>query len=418
MYFFIKTLGCKLNRYDSDQLSEALKKINLQETEKSNEADLLIINSCTVTNNADHKSRQAISSLVKINPHARIIVMGCGTKNNKTQFQNVDLISNDQAEIISFVKTREDKHQTVDRLEKNKHHSTLNFQSPINYRTRANIKIQTGCENYCSYCIIPFTRGSSESILKNDILKEITEKEKIGFKEIIITGINIGAYGASLTTKPNENKLAELLIEILEKTKIPRIRLSSIGPQYFNPKLIQVLKNPRICQHLHLSIQSASNTVLKRMNRSYSIESVIELSEELRKIIPDIALTSDIIVGFPEENGTEHLETLENLQKIKLMKTHLFPYSIRKKTVAATMRQIPNTIKIERKKSLEKIALQMRLDFIKNQIGKEKLVLFEQKNKQGLWEGYTDNYIRIKIKSENDFKNQIKKIILTGKNII
>lgn len=407
-----------MNRYDSDKLAEELLSLGIAQTEKIEDADFLIVNSCTVTNSADHKSRQAITHLKRQAPNSKVIVMGCGTKSDAEQFskkKEVDLVSGEQGEILKFiVKAVSCEPQASREKLLTAHGSWLTASS----RTRANIKIQNGCDNYCSYCIIAFVRGDSESVPTEEIIEEILEKERQGFQEIVLTGINIGAYGASLTTKPEENTLEELLEEILEKTTIPRIRLSSIGPQYFTDKLIQTLKNPRICQHLHLSIQSCSNEVLKKMNRPYTIESVIKLAKKLKKHMPDIALTSDIITGFPEESDKNHQETLKNIQKIKLMKTHLFPYSVRKGTVAAKMQQVPHQIKMQRKKDLSKIAEKMRSEFIDQQTGKTKKVLFEIKNKKGLWEGYTDNYTRVQIESKKNLENRILEIEISKENVI
>lgn len=435
MKFYIKTLGCKLNRYDSDQLAHRLIENGLINSEDAQETDFIVVNSCTVTNSADHKSRQAITNLKKQSPNAKVIVMGCGTKSNARQFQEkteVDFVSGEQEKIMEYVEKAmslkkiplegdtggvQPQGKQIDDFSQ----STNTPQPPqgdSGTRTRTNIKVQNGCDNYCSYCIIAFVRGDSESLPSKEIIQEIKQKETEGFQEIVITGINIGAYGAPLTTQVQKNTFAELLEEILEKTKIPRIRLSSIGPQYFNDKLIHVLKNPRICQHLHLSIQSCSNTVLKRMNRPYTVEDVIELAKKLREKIPDIALTSDIITGFPEETDAEHHETLANLEKINLMKTHIFPYSVRQGTAAAKMKQVPHKIKMERKKDLAKLAKKMRKDFLNKQVGKTKKVLFELKNKKGLWEGYTDNYIRVQISSEENLENKIRTIQLTKENVL
>lgn len=394
-----------MNYHDSEELADKLVQAGFLQTEKVEEADFVIVNTCTVTHSADRKSRQSVMHLKKLNPETKVIVMGCGVEVNAGHFKEkgeVGLVSNEMGEIVRYIIKNYELRITNNKKE------TENLQS----RTRTNIKIQTGCDNYCSYCIIPFARGKSESIPENKIIAEIQKKEKLGFKEIIITGINIGAYGASLTTKAEENTFAKLLNNLLIQTNIPRIRLSSIGPQYFSDELIEMLTNPRICQHLHLSIQSGSNAVLKRMNRTYTIESVIELAEKLRIKIPEIALTSDIIVGFPEETEQEFEESLENLEKIKLMKTHIFPYSVRKGTVATGMKQIEHKVKMERKQRLNEIAKKMRNDFIESQIGKSKKVLFELRNKNGLWEGYTDNYIRVGIESEENLENKIREIKL------
>ena len=329
MNVYIKTLGCKLNQYDSGKLLELLEENEIKTTNNPENAKVIIINTCTVTHSADHKSRQSIAHLKKFSPTAKVVIMGCGAEIDAEQYKKrkeVDLVSNNEEKIIKYIKTKSSELKATRKSKINKQHNEVNElwnRSKNNKRTRAIIKIQNGCENFCSYCIIPFTRGHSINVSEEEIINEIKKKENQGSQEIVITGINIGAYGAPKTTEPNKNRLTDLLKLILEQTNIPRIRLSSIGPQYFTDKLIQTINNPRICQHLHLSIQSGSNNVLKKMNRPYSIDSVIELVLKIRKQIPDIAITSDVIVGFPEETDTDFAETLQNLKKIKLAKTRI-----------------------------------------------------------------------------------------------
>lgn len=267
-------------------------------------------------------------------------------------------------------------------------------------RSRALVQIQDGCDNFCTYCIIAPARGRSKSHSKTEIIEEINDRIKDGYNEVVLTGINIGAYGASTTKKPDESKFAELLEQILSKTDIQRIRLSSLGPEYFSDGLFEVLKNPRICRHIHLSIQSGSDTVLEKMRRQYIAKDVENIIKRLKKDVSDIAITTDIIVGFPEETDKEFKETLDFVKRNKLSKVHVFPYSIRKGTLAAEMGQISPVIKQKRAKILQKEADKCRNEFIKGQIGKYVSVLWEGKQ-----EGLTDNYIRVQTKGHNEIRS-------------
>jgi len=278
-------------------------------------------------------------------------------------------------------------------------------------RARALVQIQDGCDNYCAYCAIAAARGRSKSHAAEDIIAEVHRYEKQGFTEVMLTGINIGAYGASSTKKPEENKLAELLEQILDETKIQRIRLGSLGPQYFSEKLFQILQNSRICRHIHLSIQSGSDSVLKRMGRRYSVEDVERVIKRLQKNIPGVAVTTDIIVGFPEEMEAEFKETLDFVKRNKLAKIHVFPYSVRPNTLAAKMKQVPENVKKERAKKLEKFGLELRRQFIQSQLGKAASVLWRKELKPGLWEGLTDNYLKIVKKGDMKRRSLAREVI-------
>lgn len=392
MKISLKMTGCKNNRYELDQVLLWCAK-NGVEIVSDYEADFCVINTCTVTHVADKKSRQLIRktknrSRIKSGTSLKTIVFGCGARMQKEMFEKireVDYLVSDLSSVIDFLEEQLAIHpEGVQAL------ALLHDMDDIS-RSRALVQIQDGCENFCTYCIIARARGASKNRSTDEIINEINQHIKNGFNEIVLTGINIGAYGASKTTKPGESRLAGLLTEILDKTDIQRIRLSSMGPQYFSDKLFEILKNPRICRHIHLSIQSGSDTVLKRMNRFYTAADVGQIIRRLKKDIPGIAITTDIIVGFPEETDEEFEETLDFVKRNNLAKAHVFPYSIRKDTLAAKMEQVPNNVKKQRAKKLQLLADEQRKEFIENQIGKKVSVLWEKED-----EGLTDNYIRIK----------------------
>ena len=392
--------GCKNNRYELDQVILWCAKNNVEITE-DNEADFCIINTCTVTHVADKKSRQLIRKTKNANPTLKTIVFGCAARMQKEEFEKikeVDYLLPDLPAVIRFL----GRHRGLENPRflpgRRAGFPTRDDATPT--RSRALVQIQDGCDNFCSYCIIAKARGQSKSRPVNRIIDEINQHIKNGFNEVVLTGINIGAYGCSRTIKPEESRLAELLEQILKKTDIQRIRLSSLGPQYFNEKLFKILKNPRICRHIHLSIQSGSDSVLKRMKRYYTIKQAEEIISHLKKDIPGIAITTDIIVGFPEETDKEFQETVNFVKRNALAKVHVFPYSSRSGTLAAKMNQVPDEIKKKRTKTLQKIADDCRKEFIKSQIGKKASVLWEHQT-----EGLTDNYIRVRIKTPHSIRS-------------
>ena len=392
MKISLKMTGCKNNRYELDQVLLWCTKNGVEIT-SDDEADFCVINTCTVTHVADKKSRQLIRKTKNSNSNLKTIVFGCGARMQKEMFEKVGEVDYLVSDLDAVLELLEKQLNTS--IEGAIGQSRLQNMGDIS-RSRALVQIQDGCENFCTYCIIARARGASKNRPIDEIIKEVNQHIKNGFNEVVLTGINIGAYGASKTTKPEESRLAELLETILQKTDIQRIRLSSMGPQYFSDKLFDILKNPRICRHIHLSIQSGSDSVLKRMNRYYTAIDVEQIIERLKKDIPGIAITTDIIVGFPEETDEKFEETLDFVKRNKLAKVHVFPYSIRKDTLAAKMEQVPDDIKKQRAKKLQSLADEQRREFIESQIGKKVSVLWERED-----EGLTDNYIRIRIKEKN-----------------
>lgn len=380
-------MGCKANRYESDRLKENLSDralITDAEVCDFKDADMIIVNTCTVTHVADRKSRQAISHLKKLYPGAIVVVFGCGANIDPKGYKklpNVDHVFTERAEIEKL----------VDKLNDGCEHSSL----PAN-RTRALVKIQDGCNNFCSYCIVPYARGRERSKPYFEILDEINKLIDKGFKEIVLTGINIGAYNH------NNLNIADLIELILNETSVERLRLSSIEPQNFTEKFFKLFENPRFCPHLHISLQSGCDKILKSMNRRYSTKDYANLVNRLREVSPNISITTDVIVGFPGETEGLFNETINFVRKIGFSKIHIFPYSKRKGTIAA---DFPDQINDETKKKrcafLNEIEKQMRRDFYEK--NKENIAeLLVEKNENGFAVGFTKNYLKTRVKGNFD----------------
>lgn len=385
MKIVLKTMGCKANRYESDKLKDDLSEIALiadAEVCDFKDASMIIVNTCTVTHVADRKSRQAISHLKKLYPSAIVVVFGCGANVDPKGYKklpNVDHVFTERSEIEAL----------VNRINDGCEHSNL----PAN-RTRALIKIQDGCNNFCSYCIVPYARGREKSKPHFEIIEEVNDKVNKGYKEIVITGINIGAYNH------NNLNIADLIELILNETKVERLRLSSIEPQNFTEKFFKLFENSRFCPHLHISLQSGCDKILKSMNRRYKTEDYEKLVNRLREVSPKISITTDVIVGFPGETEGLFNETVNFVKKIGFSKIHIFPYSKRKGTIAADMSdQIDEEIKKERCAFLSEIEKQMRSDFYYKNKGDEADLLVE-KNTDGFAVGFTKNYLKTRIKGD------------------
>lgn len=389
-----------MNFLDSERIENILSKRGF-EISNDDQFDIAIVNTCTVTDSADKKCRKEIRNLAK--KSKIVLITGCSVKVeniNDLKTPKNTFICKDISEISAFFDENFANQENEEDFSKN-------FE-----RTRKFIEIQNGCDTYCSYCIIPFARGSSFSREKNEIIAEIKKAEEKGFKEIVLTGINLAAWGSDNTNKPQNSKFSHLLNEILKETDIERIRISSIGPEFIDNDFFKIFKNERICDHLHISIQSGSREILKKMKRGHSLEEIYFLVENARKVRKDVALTTDIIVGFPSESDKNFQESISLAKNLKLAKIHVFPYSIRKGTAAGEMQnQIPENIKKERADFLRKIGKNLRENFINSNLKKYKEVLFENSES-----GFTTNYIRVK--STLAGENEIKKIKLNKDNII
>lgn len=391
MKIVVKTLGCKANRYESDKIQDVFGKKNyvadIQQYGLDN-ADIILINTCTVTHVADRKSRQALSHLKKEFPSAKTIIFGCGANTRREDYKNLPNVD-------YVVQKREDLYKLLEKLSKD-FPETCHTADLLENRTRSLIKIQDGCNNFCTYCIIPYARGREKSVSLKQILKETQEKIANGYKEIVLTGINIGMW------KDEGKDLAGLIETILSETDLFRLRLSSIEPQNYSDKFFELFQNKRFCPHLHVSLQSGSATILKSMNRHYDKALFTSMVESLRQAAPEIGITTDVIIGFPEETQQLFEETIEYIQKMQFSKIHIFPYSKREGTIAASMEnQIPYETKKARCAQMAEIEKKMREQFYKNHLGTTQEVLIEAIDEKGIGKGFTPNYIKTHINLED-----------------
>lgn len=394
MTFYINTLGCKVNTYESNVINELLKEIGY--IEDKNNPDIIIINTCTVTNTADNKSLKAIKHAINQNPKV-IVVMGCLSQNtidNLLPLKEISIIvgNRNKTKIPTYIEQfLKDKKQIIDilSLEKN----TFETMELHNFnKTRAFVKIQDGCNNYCSYCIIPYTRGNVCSKNPTLVLEEIKNLIKNGHKEIVLTGIHTGHYGSEL----KNYTFASLLKDILKIEGLKRLRISSIEMNEITDEILELLKNnPTLVSHFHIPIQSGSNEILKKMNRKYNKYEFIQKIEKLRNIRPDISITTDLIVGFPGETDELFNETLETLKQINFSKIHVFPYSKRKGTPAAEMpNQIKEEVKKQRVHQVLELSKQMEINYMKQFVNK-KITFLPEVKKDNSYIGHTGNYLNI-----------------------
>lgn len=389
------TLGCKVNTYESEYILSCFKDKGYEIT--NDIADIYIVNTCSVTNMSDAKSRKVIHRLVRENKNSVIVVMGCMIEANKDiKLDGVSIIigNKDKAKVVelveAYLKDREQKRLLYENFD-----STFEdmFITNMESRHRAFVKIEDGCENFCSYCIIPYTRGRVRSKNPDTVIKEITTLVKNGYKEVVLTGIHTGHYGSDI-----ETSFPELLKEIVKIEGLERLRISSIEITELNDEFLNVLKNNSvIVSHLHIPLQAGSDKILASMNRKYLTPYFLDKVEKIREIRPDISLTTDVIVGFPGETEEDFLDTINFCKKIKFTKIHVFPYSRRKGTKADLMdEQIPENIKKERVKRLIDVSNNLEKEYLDSFISKTVSVLIEE-DKDGYSIGHTGNYLKVKI---------------------
>lgn len=374
-------------------------------------ADIYIINTCTVTNMADKKSRQMLRRVKEINPEAILVAVGCYAQVAKEKLEQIPEI-----DLILGINEKNDIAKYVEQASKNTYVSDVLHQTEfldfgdVTYteKTRAVIKVQDGCNQFCSYCIIPYARGRIRSRKPESVIKEITDVAKEGIKEVVITGIHIASYGKDFNT---EYRLIDLLEEIQKVDGIQRIRLGSLEPTLITEEFVTRLKKlSKICDHFHLSLQSGCNETLKRMNRKYTTDQFRHVVELLRNAYPEVHLTTDVIVGFPGETEEEFNKTYEFLKEIKFYKMHVFKYSPRSGTVAAKMpNQIDGNIKEERSNKLIELSDENEKEYNQKYIGKEVEVLLEEREGEYL-KGHTTNYMVVKMKTNENLENTIQKV--------
>ena len=397
MKIVVYNLGCKVNQYECDSLVKALQDKGHDVKEDLEFADAYILNTCAVTNEAERKSRQCIERCLKFNKDAKIYVCGCASQNNQKQFLEKDNVqyvigtANKMSLVDSFEKQGENIQEMPTEYEDD-------FTPSIN-RTRAYIKVQDGCNRFCTYCLIPYVRGRSRSRQIESVKAECERLAKLT-KEIVITGIDLSFYGKDINTSFVE------LIKALKDVDC-RIRLGSLEVSLITDELLTALKELKaFCPQFHLSLQSGSDTVLKRMNRHYTTKEFKAEVDLIRKYFKDAAISTDIIFGFPKESDEEFKETLAFMEEIGFMQVHIFPYSKREGTVAAKLAQVDGNIKKQRCKEAEALALRLKQEYLTSMLGKELEVLIEEKH-GNYFEGYSREYIRVKI--EDAKLNQIVK---------
>lgn len=409
------TLGCRVNSYESEAMAEKFIKEGYEVVSFDDFSDVYVINTCTVTNMGDKKSRQMIGRARRHNPEAIIAVVGCYSQiasDEIAQIEGVDVVlgSRNKGDIVYWVnRAREESKQVVevkDVLKNNKFEQLA--ISEYQDKTRAFLKIQDGCNRFCSYCLIPFARGGVCSKEPQKILKEVKELSKNGFKEIILSGVHTASYGVDLEGNWD---LVKILEEINRIEGIERIRIGSIDPTFFTEGVIERICNlEKMCPHFHLSLQSGCDATIRRMNRKYTAQEYKDVVENLRKYMKDVSITTDIIVGFPGESNIEFEATYEFLKGIKLSKMHIFKYSKRTGTKAAEMPfQVDGLIKEERSKKLIELNNALEVEFMERFLGREMRVLYEEaiSGKENTYVGYTENYIKVITESDENLEGKI-----------
>lgn len=412
--FSILTLGCKVNQYESEAMSELFESRGYRQVENDDFSDVYIVNTCTVTNLSDRKSRQFIRKSKKNNPNSVVAVVGCYSQVSPEEvksIEGVDVVvgTTERNRIVDLIEESKKNNEKINIVKDLKNvrefANTTNFDS--NNRTRAYMKVQDGCNRFCTYCIIPFARGPIRSRTIEDSVREARTLADRGFKEIVLTGIHIGSFGMDL----GDMRLIDLIEAIAEVDGIERIRLSSVEPIIITDDFMErAVKTGKLCDHFHLSLQSGSNNILKAMNRRYTREDYIEKANIIRKYMPHAGLTTDIIVGFPGESQEDFEDSMKIVKEVGFSRIHVFKYSKRKNTRAAVMKnQIDGNVKKERSEKLIALGEEYQEIFERENMKTTQSVLFEEKH-DGVYYGYTTNYIRVKAKSEEDLTNKIKKV--------
>lgn len=394
MKFNIITLGCKVNSYESNFMKEALVKNGFSFCNLNEKCDILILNTCTVTDTSDKKSLKEVRRLKRENPNAILVVCGCSVQNDKTKYDNLGiniLMGNiNKSNIVSIIEKYLDDKTPVEYVAKTRDLPFENMEVDISDHTRAYIKIEDGCDNFCSYCIIPFVRGKKRSKDFSLVLREVQHLANNGYKEIVLTGIDTGGY------ESNGKDLTDLICEMSKINGIERIRQSSIEITQINDKFIEELKNnKKICDHIHIPLQSGSDSILKLMNRKYDLKYFFDKIDMIRSVRPDISITTDVIVGFPGETEEMFLETMQTCKKVNFSKIHAFPYSERKGTKASMMDgKVPESVKHERVKKLLELSDSLEKSYYDKFKGKKLDVLIEEVNEFGS-KGHTSNYLMV-----------------------
>ena len=399
----VDSLGCKLNQAEMEHLAFQLGQAGYRLVDTAAEADIYILNSCTVTHIADRKSRHMMRLARRRNPRVRLVAVGCYAERAPRELECIDG--------VELVVSNDRKFNLVEILE-----ALTGLPKPVvedstplyenNRRTRSFIKVQDGCQNFCTYCIVPLVRSREESVPFDHVLKQVSEKVAAGYKEVVLTGTEIGTY------RYNGTNLKSLLKLILEETDILRLRLSSLQPPEITPELVTLWDNPRLCPHFHVSLQSGSDTVLSCMKRRYNTADYRQVVSMIRESVPDVAITTDVIIGFPGETEAEFQESLNFSREMKFARIHVFPYSPRPGTAAAEIPQkISAQIKKQRTRQMLALAEESAQCFHQSFLNRTMDVLWEQRS-GGIWSGLTGNYIKVYTKHGKDLANSLTPVKL------
>ena len=411
MKFKIITFGCKVNSYESEYIKEQMEQEGYKLDEEK--PDIIIVNTCSVTNVADNKSMKVLRSLKKNHPTSTLVVCGCSAEHNKNEYINMDidiLIGNrDKNKLVEYIKDYQKNSKKKVQFYEGRDSTFENMNvTKFSDKTRAFVKIQDGCDNFCAYCVIPYVRGTVRSKDFKESIEEIKKLVSMGHQEIVFTGIDTGSYG-----KNKDYTLVDLIREISKIKELKRIRVSSIEITSITEEFIEELKNnSKVCGHLHVSLQSGSSKILKKMNRKYTKEEYLAKIKKIRKARPIINLTTDVIVGFPGETEEDFLECVDFCKKCEFSKIHVFPYSKREGTAAAKMdNQLDNSIKKERARRLIKIDEELQLNYNKKFLNEQVNVLIEEvKDKKSI--GHTENYLKVII-NEPLLENKCYDVLIT-----
>lgn len=409
------TLGCKVNQYETNGMTQKFIDAGYEIVEMDEPSDICVVNTCTVTNMSDRKSRQVLRRMKEKNNNIIVVAVGCYAQVAKEELESYDEIdlvlgNNEKNAVVEYIeKYINEKHKINEVTDVMMQREFVDFGT-VTYteKTRAVIKVQDGCDRFCSYCIIPYARGRVRSREPQSIINEITDIAKNGIKEVVITGIHIASYGRDFK---NDYRLIELLEDLNKIDGIERIRLGSLEPTLITEDFLgRLVKLNKICHHFHLSLQSGCTKTLQAMNRKYTTEEFENIVKLLRQVYKDVILTTDIIVGFPGETDEDFNETNEFLKRIKFYKMHVFKYSPRKGTKAAEMKeQVDGNIKEKRSRVLLELSDKNEAEYNKEYIGKEVEVLFEEKD-GNYYKGHTKNYIMVWYETEENLENSLKQV--------
>ncbi len=415
MLFTIKTFGCKVNQYESIGISTAMRRAGFCETADEKTAEIVIINSCSVTSASDKKACHEIARIKKANPSAVVLLMGCFPQAFPEEAENSG------ADIIMGNRSKENAPRLIEKYLLDKNRIAQIAEMPAVYegmelcrqgeKTRAFIKIEDGCNRFCSYCIIPYARGRVRSRSIEDIVSEVKTCAAAGQREIVLVGINLSCYG-----QDTGKNLADAVEAVSAVDGVERVRLSSLEPELLDEKMLDRLSSlKKLCPHFHLSLQSGSNETLKRMNRRYTAEEYYEIVRNIRSRFPNAAVTTDIMVGFAGETDEEFAETYRFAEKVGFAKIHVFSYSVREGTAAAKRTDhIPEALKNSRYKILSDIDSRLHADFLKSQTGTVQEILIEKRKSPDYVNGYTPNYTPVRIYSADIPRHSIVKVRITG----